>query len=305
MTLKANTQEVKPQETITDKSNRTQLLKKKILEAPYEICIERARYFTQVFKETEGEHPSLRAAKATERTLDNMTIYILPEELLVGNRSSKLVGSPVPLERGEFNIVMELDLKNIIKRKKQSFHITDNDRKELMKELLPYWNKNNVRYFKAKEWKKNDLIRKLWFGPISSLRRFRDFGFRTFWKSVSPLIKGRARHLFKGIRQVSINNPDLVNNCFDVQGHLVLGLNNVIDVGFKKIKEKTIKFMEDNPDGKEFYESVIICCDAIKRFAERFSKLASKMAREEYNIQRKEEIQEIAKIMSKIPWNPP
>ena len=51
------------------------------MESPYEICIERARYYTQVFKETEGEHPSIRAAKALARTLDEMTIYILPEEL--------------------------------------------------------------------------------------------------------------------------------------------------------------------------------------------------------------------------------
>ena len=117
MALNVQIKPIKSPEDSISRNNRTQILKKKILDAPYEICIERARYFTQVFKETEGEHPSLRAAKAIERILDNMTVYILPEELLVGNRSSKLVASVIPIERGEFNMVFELDLKNVMKRK--------------------------------------------------------------------------------------------------------------------------------------------------------------------------------------------
>ncbi|MFX0188324.1 MAG: pyruvate formate lyase family protein, partial [Candidatus Hodarchaeota archaeon] len=91
MQLDTQTEDIKDSQAIQIK--RTQILKNKILEAPYEICIERACYYTQVYKETEGEHPSLRAAKALARTLDEMTIYILPEELLIGNRSSKLVAT--------------------------------------------------------------------------------------------------------------------------------------------------------------------------------------------------------------------
>ncbi|MFX0134373.1 MAG: pyruvate formate lyase family protein, partial [Candidatus Hodarchaeota archaeon] len=87
------TQAEKIKDSLTEKVKRTQILKNLILEAPYEICIERARYYTQLYKETEKEHPSLRAAKALARTLDEMTIYILPEELLIGNRSSKLVAT--------------------------------------------------------------------------------------------------------------------------------------------------------------------------------------------------------------------
>ena len=75
MTIKPEAKEFKPDGTKSEGSNRTQKLKEKILKAPYEICIERARYFTQVYRETEGEHPSLRAAKAIERTLDKMPIY--------------------------------------------------------------------------------------------------------------------------------------------------------------------------------------------------------------------------------------
>ncbi len=56
MTLNKQFPEIKNIDSNTNQNSKVLLLKKKILEAPYEICIERARYYTQVFKETEGEH---------------------------------------------------------------------------------------------------------------------------------------------------------------------------------------------------------------------------------------------------------
>ncbi|MFW9898449.1 MAG: glycyl radical protein [Candidatus Thorarchaeota archaeon] len=291
-----------------EKVKRTQILKNIILEAPYEICIERARYYTQVYKETEKEHPSLRAAKALARTLDEMTIYILPEELLVGNRSSKLVATVIPIERGEFNFILEVDLKNIEKRDYKPFKVSPEEKNELLKEIIPYWRKKTVRYYKAQEMKKNDLFIKPRFGPISFFRRMKHFGLKGFWKTVKPLLKGRMIHIIRSLREVGLNNPNLVNNVFDVQGHLILGINNIIKIGFKGVKEKALKLKEKFPKNSEqsyFIDSVIICCDAVKRFANRFSSLAKKMANDERDVKRKNELIQISKIMAKIPWNPP
>ncbi len=288
--------------------NRTLHLKRKILEAPYEVCIERARYYTQSFKETEGEHPSLRAAKALQKTLENATVYILPEEILVGNRSSKLVGTVIPIERGEFNLIFEMDLKNLKKREIKPFKITPEDERELFEKILPYWKKRTVRYYKEQEWKEKDLILKPRFGPFSIARRVKNFGFQRLWRTVKPLIQGRATHLARGMREVAINNPNLVNNVFDDQGHLVLGINNVIKVGFRGIKEQALKLKlnsQNDLNKRNFYESVIICCDAIKHFADRFKLLAEKLASEENESKRKEELLKIAQNMGKIPWNPP
>ena len=41
-----------------------------------EICIERERYYTNSYQETEGEPPCLRQAKAFAKTLDHMSIQI-------------------------------------------------------------------------------------------------------------------------------------------------------------------------------------------------------------------------------------
>lgn len=295
-------------ETKKPKSERTQKLRQRILEAPYELCIERARYYTEVFKETEGEHPSMRAAKALERTLDNMSIYILPEEVIVGNRSSKVVGTVIPIERGEINFVLEIDLKNIMKRDYKPFQVTPEDQKEFFKQILPYWKKKTVRYYKKELWEENNLLIKPRFGPFSIYRRIKNFGRKSLFKTLGPIIKGRVFHLGRGMREVALNNPNLVNNIFDTQGHLVLGINNVIKTGFKGVKETALKFKQKHPPNSEqasFLDSVILCCDAAKRFAERFSSLAIEMAAEELDDKRREELLRISKIMAKIPWNPP
>ena len=128
-----------------------------VLGAPYEICIERARYVTEAFRETEDLHPSLRAARAFQKTVRNMTVYILDCENLAGNRTSKLVGASIPVERGEINTVLEMDLDQFLKRKSRPFKIDPADRKELFDEILPYWKDKSVRARTIARWKKSGL----------------------------------------------------------------------------------------------------------------------------------------------------
>ena len=110
------------------------------------------------------------------------------------------------------------------------------------------------------------------------------------------------------MREVALNNPNLVNNVFDTQGHLVLGINKVIKTGFKGVKETAIKLKQKHSPNSEyahFLDSVVVSCDAVKRFAERFSSLAIEMAGEELDEKRRVELLRISEIMAKVPWNPP
>lgn len=52
------------------------------------LDMERARLLTESFRKTEGESMVLRRAKALANILNNMTIYIRPGEILVGNYAS-------------------------------------------------------------------------------------------------------------------------------------------------------------------------------------------------------------------------
>ena len=59
------------------------------------ICIERARYFTESYKETESFPQIVRRAKALQHTLRNMTLYVLPGSLLLGSQACKPNYSPL------------------------------------------------------------------------------------------------------------------------------------------------------------------------------------------------------------------
>ncbi|MDY6794546.1 MAG: pyruvate formate lyase family protein [Actinomycetota bacterium] len=56
---------------------------------PYEVDIERARYYTGVWREMEEGPSCMRAARALEETLRNMRIRIDDDELLVGVKTAK------------------------------------------------------------------------------------------------------------------------------------------------------------------------------------------------------------------------
>ena len=58
------------------KPRRVQVLKDKLLRLPYELCIERIKFFTEVYKENSNDPEILKRAKALAKTLQNMTIFI-------------------------------------------------------------------------------------------------------------------------------------------------------------------------------------------------------------------------------------
>jgi len=330
-------------------NSRISKYKEKVLTAPYEICIERPKYYTESYKQMDGEHPTIRAAKAFKHLIENMTIYILPEEIIVGNRNSKLVAPIIPIERGEINTVMRVDLNNLLKRKYQPFHIDKKDKKILMKEILPFWKGKTVKDLRTKLLKEHKLIIKPGIGLISWIKRIRSMGgFSWIKRFYNLLMKGRIKHAIEGLTLLATNNPNFVNNVFDTQGHLVMGHKNLLEEGgFSKIKEKAIKRLSQlkqnakNITGNShqtinsilkiqelqnappkildyispekfsledkiaFLKSICICCDTAKIYADRFVKLALKMADNEENQERKTELKKIAEICKQVPWETP
>ncbi len=58
-------------------------------------CFERARLVTESYKQTVGQHPALRRARALDRVFDELPIFIRPAELIVGQRAGVLGGRAV------------------------------------------------------------------------------------------------------------------------------------------------------------------------------------------------------------------
>lgn len=224
----------------------------------------------------------------------------------MGNRSSKLVATVIPIERGELNYVLKIDLKNLKNRENQPFRISREEERELL-EMFKYWKGKTVRDLRTKIMKEKELHFKFSFGPKASWRRLKNFGLKNMWDILKLYSGGRLRHISSSLNEVTLNNPNLVMNVFDTQGHLVIGINKVIETGFKGVKEKAQQVMKTvkDPGKKKFLEAVMICCDATKMFAERFAELAEEMASSVKDSVRKEELLRMAENCRWVPWNPP
>jgi len=80
---------------------RIKHLKEVLFSTANSVCLERARIVTESYKETEGEHPALRRARALFNVFANIPIFIRKGELIVGQRASVLGGRSV---YPEFNL---------------------------------------------------------------------------------------------------------------------------------------------------------------------------------------------------------
>ncbi|MHA1277057.1 MAG: glycyl radical protein [Candidatus Helarchaeota archaeon] len=300
--------------------------KRRLLTAPRWLCMERAKFYTQSYKETEGEHPSIRAAKALKKTLENMTIKIYPEEILVGNRSAHFIAPPIAAERGDMNFVLEAVLPEL---KEFGYVISPEDERLLKEEIIPYWQGKSVRDIKVKHFKKANLSSTLNLSFKEILHKLHAFNLKSFLLMIRredgpPIatkgIKGKFRQLlailrlliklpglFPAIKGGTADNIRGRGRCIDTQAHIVVGHANVLRQGFKGIKARALERMNTIKTEKEkgFLKGVEIVCDAMRDFSNRFAELAIRKAEKTKDSGRKAELLRIADVCKKVPWNPP
>ena len=102
-------------------TERIRKLNHELHSTPQTICLHRARAYTQVFAETEGEPLALRNAKAFRKTIEDLPVVIGDFELLVGRRACRLRSVPVVPEcHGGW---LQWDLENLPKREQDPFQV--------------------------------------------------------------------------------------------------------------------------------------------------------------------------------------
>ena len=77
------------------------------------ISIERAKYFTEKWEETENSNlpQNIRVALSMKHVYENMTHYVDPEDKIAGYWTEYFIGMPIDIERGVFNYVFQNELK--------------------------------------------------------------------------------------------------------------------------------------------------------------------------------------------------
>jgi formate C-acetyltransferase len=98
-----------------------------------------------------------------------------------------------------------------------------------------------------------------------------------------------------------------VMNCGSIPGHIIPNYPRVLKEGFESIKAEAEEFLKkkaDTQEKKDLARAIVISCDSAKEFVSRYVAEAKKLAEHEKEPERREELEKIAEICEKVPWNP-
>ncbi|HPF51914.1 MAG TPA: glycyl radical protein [Draconibacterium sp.] len=242
-------------------------LRERVLSTKPSVCTERAKFYTEVYRENEDQPVIIKRALALEKTLKEMSIFIDEGELIVGNQSSQHRAAPIFPEYAVDWLPEEMDDLN--KRPGDAFFITEEHKTEL-REIAAWW-KGKVLWDKGRALMSQELC---------------DLQDSAIIKATGNLTSGDA-HIavdFYKILEVGLN-----------------GYLEEISSYHKRVDRTTI----DGVKKDHFYYSLAISVRAFQGFIQRFSALALSMSLLEDNAEREAELRLIAENCTHISEHPP
>ncbi len=234
------------------------------------IDIQRARAFTKVYRETEGEPELLRRYKASAEMYRSFKPVIYDHERLAGWAAGKIRGAQICLDTHAHWIGDDLDALET--RMYDPFVVPDEYKKELKEVHIPYWKDKTITAL---------LIKQLPIDP--------------------DLVIGGV------VGEVDIAN--YLNNCgshfiADFPTLMEKGVRYYYETAQEQLNKLDLNVPE-SLDKRLFYIGISEVCLAIKQFAENYAAAASEKARRETDPVRKQELLDMEKVMRQVPWNPP
>lgn len=253
-------------------TERTRQLRDTMLAVTPKLCSERARLYTESWRETEGQPTVIRRAKALEKILGGMSIFIRPGELIVGNQASDVRAAPVFPEFYMRFIREELDGKpcRFEERPGDPFRVSPED-EEILREVADWWEGKTMTDYKRK------------------------------------LLPEEAYKACYDVEAIEIYTWGEGGG----SGHFIADYPKVLNKGMYGIireaeeRAKHLKLWEPGAlEQKDFLEAVSIALRAAINFAQRYAVLAREMADREPDQKRKAELIKIAEHCEWVPGNP-
>lgn len=246
---------------------RIMRLKTRVLSTKPEMDLENARLLTEGFRGTEGEPLVLRKAKAFRKQCLLKTVTIWDDELIVGCSGSKIRGGILCAD--SCWSVLDRELDTISNRQYDPFYLNPGDKTLFETEIRPYW-KGRSNYEE-------------WLAQIPEKTRIlRDHG-----------VIYIDRKAVRGWGETTAGYEWLLTG----------GLKGIA----KTIEERRTKLDLTRPGDYEkdyYYQSLLIVIDGIDVMAKRYAAEAENLAAVENDRQRKAELQNIAAICLRVPYEP-
>lgn len=251
---------------VMDSGARIQRVRDGVLQHEPSVCHERAAIVTDVYRRLAGELPTiLLRAHALAAVLDGMSIFIAPDELVVGNQASRPRAAPLFPEYSWDWLLEELD--SLPQRTADRFAVPPETRDALL-EILPQWRGKSFR---------DRAVRAL---PEDVLNGHRSLLFllTSLGCGIGHLAPDYTRVLRKGLQGIA------------KEARTRLASLDLTDPSTLRMRD--------------FCQAALVVSEAAIRFAHRFAELADRLAEDVTNTERRAELCEIARICRKVPSRP-
>lgn len=246
---------------------RAQKLRNQMVTTPA-ICVERLRYMTESYQQTEGESNLMRRAKALAYILSHMTVRIDEGELFVGNFTSKIRGGAIAPElKGQW-LLDELD--TLSTRPFDRYQPLTDAEVETLRQYLPYWKGKSAF---------------------------------EYWQTMVPPAYQRLDHIMVATGGYAENGHHWAHTAADYEKLLKVGSLGIITEAEERLS--ALDYTDPTAETRrQFYLAVQVVHQGLIAFAGRYAALAEQMAAEETAPARKAELEHLAATCRKVPAHP-
>nr|MDA3941718.1 formate C-acetyltransferase/glycerol dehydratase family glycyl radical enzyme [Spirochaetia bacterium] len=249
-------------------SKRMSGYRERILSSKPTICTERALFYTESYKKNEDKPVILKRAHALADTLNGMTLVIEPEDLIVGNHSSSIYAAPIFPEYAVEWIQNEIDE---FEKRPGDAYFPDEDVKKKLLEISKYWNKKTTL----------DKGKALMAGQLQEIHD-------------AQIIRAEG-NLTSGDAHIAIHFEKLLKR----------GLEDYLKETRNRAGLITDLTREDNIKKAGFYRATETSLEAFQNYILRFADLAAKLANEDTNPERQQELKVIETNCREVAFHRP
>lgn len=228
------------------------------------ICVERIKYMTESYRATEDEPEVIRRAKAFLHELEHISVIIYPDDLIVGQPSSKVRGGSISPEVRCDWILAEMD--TVSERDIDPYVPLTEEEKDVLRDVVPYWEDHSVY---------------------------------TKWKASCPAEAQRYDGVIFGGGAFCGNNQHYGHISMDYAMLLQLGAEGILD----KVNARLADTAPGTPEHDEL-TAMGITLRGLMVIGERYADRAEALAQAEKDPDRKRELEQIAAVCRHVPRHP-
>ena len=310
-------------------NERIARLRRRYQTGPAFISVERAKFYTESWKESEGTDMALpmRVALAMKNVYEKMTHYVDADDRIAGYWTERFLGVPIDIERGQFNGVFEAELTSprLLRFRAQSMAkgLVYMIRRGVLREFL-----RNQRLIRANGMPPLNMELKTMADRAVNPYQIAPDDRRLLLGKLLPYWKGRtvADRLQTELQQSGLYSKDMYDfvaavpgntsrqvmmispaaSIATIQGHVILDYGAVLEKGLLKMAEEVrARRLEAPPEAEVFFDAAGVALEGVMTFARRLADaVAEAMARAATPEQRME-MESLLTVCQRCPLHAP